>query len=53
MFTTAISDSTNYTNGWVNGVASSGTFVKNRSASWNYRGVNGIPENWTVKKASS
>ena len=33
--------------GWVTGVASSGTFVKNPSTTWS-TGVNGIPTNWTV-----
>lgn len=33
---------------WVTGVASSGTFVKNKNAKWNVTGVNGIPNNWTV-----
>ena len=32
---------------WVSNVASSGTFVKNPSATWP-RGTNGIPNNWTV-----
>ena len=37
---------------WVYGVAESGTFVKNQSAtaSWS-SGVNGIPNNWTVLNA--
>lgn len=34
---------------WVSGVASSGTFVKNKNATWNVTGVNGIPSGWTVK----
>ena len=34
---------------WVNGVSSTGTFVKNRNATWNVTGVNGIPEGWTVE----
>lgn len=33
---------------WVNGVSSIGTFVKNKNAIWDVRGVNGIPEGWTV-----
>ena len=46
MFTTT--PSTNYTIGWVRGVASSGIFVKNRAATWDVTGENGIPSNWTV-----
>lgn len=34
---------------WVNGVASSGTFVKNEFAEWNVVGVNGVPKDWTIK----
>lgn len=41
MFTTTPSSS--YTDDWVNGVASSGTFVKNKNATWDVTGVNGIP----------
>lgn len=33
---------------WVYGVVSSGTFVKSKDAKWDVRGVNGIPEGWTV-----
>ena len=45
--------STTYTSNWVNGVASSGTFVKNSAATWaNTFGVNGIPNGWTVQTAS-
>ena len=46
MFTTR--PTSTYTKNWVSGVASSGTFVKNSSATWNVTGVNGIPEGWTV-----
>jgi hypothetical protein len=48
MFTTTPSSS--YTLDWVNGVASSGTFVKNKNATWNVTGVNGVPGGWTVIK---
>lgn len=51
MFTTT--PSTNYTDRWVVGVSSTGTFVKNSSASWSVTGGNGIPEGWTVETASS
>ena len=39
------------TEDWVKGVASSGTFVKNKDATWNVTGVDGIPEGWTVETA--
>ena len=45
MFTTT--PGTDYTSNWVNGVASSGTFVKNSAATWNVTGVDGIPNGWT------
>ena len=50
MFTTT--PNTNYTNYWVSGVASSGTFVKNSTASWTTTGVHGIPTGWTVETAN-
>ena len=50
MFTTTPST---YTNNWVYGVASTGTFVKNRAATWNVTGNNGIPTGWTVQTASA
>ncbi len=40
-----------YTNNWVSGVASSGTFVKSSSATWTTTGVSGIPSGWTVQTA--
>lgn len=43
----------NYTPHWVDGVGSSGTFVKNSSATWeNQFGVSSIPEGWTVETSS-
>ena len=42
-----------YTYNWVSGVASTGTFVKNSAARWDVTGVNGIPEEWTIQRASS
>ncbi len=53
MFTTTPSGSSPnyYTQDWVNGVASSGTFVKNAAATWNVSGVHGIPTGWTVQNA--
>jgi hypothetical protein len=49
LFTTT--PSTSYTNNWVSGVASSGTFVKNKNATWNVTGTSGIPSGWTVQTA--
>ena len=46
LFTTA--PLSNYTSFWVHGVASSGTFVKNKNATWNYTGNSSIPKGWTV-----
>lgn len=46
MFTTT--PSTAYTGSWVNGVASTGTFVKNAKATWDVTGVSGIPKGWKV-----
>ena len=46
LFTTT--PSSDYTDQWVEDVASTGTFVKNRKATWTTTGVNGIPTGWTV-----
>ena len=46
MFTTE--PSSRYTNHWVEGVSSTGTFVKNGAATWNVEGVHGIPTGWTI-----
>lgn len=35
---------------WVDGVASSGTFVKNKNATWVETGVDRVPEGWTIQK---
>ena len=43
--------STTYTDNWLNGVASTGTFVKNKNATWNVTGSRGIPSGWTVQTA--
>lgn len=40
-------------NGWVSGVASSGTFVKSPAATWDVTGVNGVPSGWTVETADA
>lgn len=50
MFTTTPSSS--YTSSWVNGVAATGTFVKNSSAQWNVVGANGVPTGWTIQTAN-
>ena len=34
---------------WVKGVSSTGTFVKHPEATWDVRGVDGVPEGWTIK----
>ena len=47
MFTTT--PEIDYTDDWVSGVASSGTFVKNSKATWNVTGVDGVPTGWTVQ----
>ena len=51
MFTTT--PSTTYTRNWVNGVSSTGTFVKNSAATWDVTDTNGIPTGWTVETASA
>lgn len=38
----------NCTRNWVNGVASTGTFVKAEASSWS-TGVDGIPSGWTIE----
>ena len=47
LFTTT--PSTSYTNNWVQGVASTGTFVKSFAATWDVTGNNGVPTGWTIK----
>ena len=51
MFTTTPSDT--YTQNWVNGVSSTGTFVKNSAAQWDVTGSNGVPTGWNVETASA
>lgn len=34
---------------WVKGVSPTGTFVKSKDATWNVRGVSGIPNGWAVE----
>ena len=50
MFTTT--PGINYTQSWVDGVAATGTFVKNSAATWSKSGTSGIPTGWTVQTAS-
>lgn len=38
-----------YTEGWVTGVAGNGVFYRNKNASWNVIGNNGIPFGWTIQ----
>ena len=42
------SPSSNYTASWLEGVSTSGTFVKSKDATWNVTGSNGIPSGWTI-----
>lgn len=51
MFTTA--PTTSYTNGWVNNVAASGTFVKNSAATWDVVDTYGVPSGWTIETAAA
>ena len=46
MFTTIGRDSISQ---WVQGVSSSGTFVKNTNATWTNTGANGVPTGWTIE----
>ena len=39
---------TNNVENWVDGVSTTGTFVKNKDATWDIRGVSGIPDGWEV-----
>ena len=52
MFTSTPNNNDN----WVNGVSSTGTFVMNAATEWDpeeYRGINGIPQGWTVEKVEA
>lgn len=47
LFTTNITDDTNYTTRWMYGVnTSTGVFVKAVDATWSLSGISGIPTNW-------
>ena len=45
--------STEYTHQWVYGVEQFGRFTKNKDATWNVNGENGIPYNWAVVTAEN
>lgn len=47
-FTTTPSNTV--TNQWVNGVASSGVFVKGADATWTNTGVHAAPSGWTIER---
>lgn len=49
-FTTTPSET--YTDCWVDGVAATGTFIKNINASWSLSGISGVPTGWTVEPVS-
>lgn len=34
---------------WLEGVASTGTFVKNKDATWDVVGIDGVPSGWTIR----
>ena len=34
--------------GWVNAIKSSGTFYKNKDATWTTTGISGVPSGWTI-----
>ncbi len=51
LFTTT--PSVNYTSNWVEGVASSGIFVKHTFAGWTTTGYAGVPSGWQIQRASA
>lgn len=53
MFLTDPAESTSAFQNWVQGVAATGTFVKNAAAEWDVTGNSGIPSGWTVETANS
>jgi hypothetical protein len=34
---------------WLYGVPSTGTFVKNKDATWDITGASGVPSGWTIE----
>ena len=47
LFTTEPSKKT--TEDWLSGVATSGTFIKSKKATWDVTGTHGIPEGWKIE----
>jgi len=55
MFITTPTDTSatySFTHNWVDGIASTGTFVKNSAATWTNVGNHAVPTGWTVETAS-
>ena len=48
LFLTDMGESSPATYNWVYGVAQSGTFFKNKEATWDVVGVNGVPVGWRI-----
>ena len=46
LFVTKPSDT--YTGSWVSGVSETGTFVKNKNATWDVTGSSGVPSGWII-----
>ena len=38
---------------WMNGVSSTGTFIKHEQATWTNTGSSGVPNGWTITYALS
>ena len=49
IFVTSGSSIINNIEGWTEGVAQSGTFVKSENATWEVSGPDGVPEGWIIK----
>lgn len=47
LFTTK--PSTYYTSNWLRDVSATGTFIKSASATWDVRGMDAVPYDWTIK----
>lgn len=39
----------NSTKDWLQGVSQTGTFIKSKSATWDVKGPDGVPEGWTIE----
>lgn len=46
---TSLPTNNSQTTYWVDGVSSTGTFVKNSAAGWNITGTDAVPSGWTVE----